>query len=128
MYGTAPNTRTIPVMSRRTISGETVQEIVILVRIGEILTGISSTERKDSRRGKTMKLIKLTTLEKRDIAVVADEVISIEKGDYLDCTLARKYDFRERPTRVILKHHSYAVREDFDTVCALMRGAEKCTV
>ena len=52
MCGTVPNTITIPVMSRRTISGETVREIVILVRIGEILTGTSSTKKKDSRRGK----------------------------------------------------------------------------
>ena len=71
-----------------------------------------------------MKLIKMTTLEKRDIAVVADEVISIEKGDYLDWELEQKYDFRQRPTRVILKHHNYAVREDFETVYALMKGVD----
>lgn len=71
-----------------------------------------------------MKLIKLTTLEKRDIAIVADEVVSIEEEDYLDWELERKYDFRERPTRIILKHHVFVVREDFETVCALMKGAD----
>lgn len=70
-----------------------------------------------------MKLIRLTSLEKRDIAVVADEVISIEKGDYLDWELEQKYNFRGRPTRIVLKHHNYAVREDFETVYALMKGA-----
>ena len=71
-----------------------------------------------------MKLIRLTSLEKRDIAVAADEVISIEKGDYLDWELEQKYGFRQRPTRVILKHHNYAVREDFETVCMLIEGAD----
>ena len=71
-----------------------------------------------------MQLIRLTSLEKRDIAVVADEVISIEKGDYLDWELEQKYDFSGRPTRIVLKHHNYAVREDFETVCALMKGAD----
>lgn len=63
-----------------------------------------------------MKLIKLTTLEKRDIAIVADEVVSIEKDNYLE-----KYDLRQRPTRIILKHGNYVVREDFETVYALMK-------
>ena len=71
-----------------------------------------------------MKLIKMTTLEKRDIAVVADEVISIEKGDYLDWELEQKYNFRQRPTRVVLKHGNYVVREDFETVYALVKGAD----
>lgn len=71
-----------------------------------------------------MKLIRLTSLEKRDIAVAVDEVISIEKGDYLDWELEREYDFWERPTRIVLKHHNYAVREDFETVYALMKGAD----
>ena len=70
-----------------------------------------------------MRLIKLTSIEKRDIAVVADEVVSIERGDYIDLELMKKYGFRGRTTIVILKHHNYAVREDFETVCALMKGA-----
>lgn len=71
-----------------------------------------------------MKLIRLTTLEKRDIAVAADEVISIEKGDYLDWELEQKYNFSERPTKVVLKHGNYIVREDFNTVYTLMKGAD----
>lgn len=71
-----------------------------------------------------MRLIKLTTIEKTDIAIVADEVVSIEKGNYLDWELEQKYDFRERPTIIVLKHRNCAVREDFETVCALMEGAD----
>lgn len=71
-----------------------------------------------------MKLIKLTSIEKRDIAIVADEIVSIEKGDYVDWELEKRYDFEGQPTRIIMKHCNYSVREDFETVCALVRGAE----
>ena len=66
-----------------------------------------------------MRLIKLTSIEKRDIAIVADEVISIEKGDYTD-----KYGLKGLPTRIITKHLDYSVREDFETVCALVEGTD----
>ena len=69
-----------------------------------------------------MRLIKLTTIEKADIAIVADEVVSIEKGDY-DWEMDRQYGIG-RPTRILMKHYNYSVREDFDTVCALMAGAD----
>ena len=70
-----------------------------------------------------MRLIKLTTMEKRDIAIVADEVVSIEKDDY-DWDLEKKYGFAGRPTNIIMKHYGYTVREDFETVCALVEGTE----
>lgn len=69
-----------------------------------------------------MRLIKLTSIEKRDIAIVADKVVSIEKGDY-DWELDKRYCFAGRPTRIIMKHFDYSVREDFETVCALVEGA-----
>ena len=77
----------------------------------------------------TMRLIKLTSIEKRDIAIVADEVISIERGDYfggdyIDWESEKKCDFEGRPTRIIMKNLNYAVREDFETVCALVEGAD----
>lgn len=68
-----------------------------------------------------MKLIRLTSIENRDIAVVADKVISIEKGNYLGW---EKYGFGGRPTRIVMFHHSYDVREDFDTVYALIEGTD----
>lgn len=71
-----------------------------------------------------MRLIKLTSIEKRDIAVVADEVVSIERGDYIDWELEKKYGFAGRPTRIIMKNFNYSVREDFETVCALMEGTD----
>lgn len=71
-----------------------------------------------------MRLIKLTSIEKRDVAIVADEVVSIEKGDYIDWELEKRYDFAGRPTRIIMKHFNYSVREDFETVCALVKGAD----
>ena len=76
----------------------------------------------------TMRLIKLTSIEKRDIAIVADEVISIERGDYfggdyIDWESEKTCDFKGRPTRIIMKNFNYAVREDFETVCALVEGA-----
>ncbi len=71
-----------------------------------------------------MKLIKLTSIEKRDIAIATDEVVSIEKGDYVDWELEKRYDFAGQPTRIIMKHCNYSVREDFETVCALVKGEE----
>ena len=71
-----------------------------------------------------MRLIKLTSIEKRDIAIVADEIVSIEKGDYIDWTLGKQYDFEGQPTRIIMKHFNYSVREDFETVCALVKGVD----
>lgn len=68
-----------------------------------------------------MKLVRLTSIENRDIAVVADKVISIEKENYLGW---EKYGFSGRPTRIVMKHYSYDVREDFETVCALMEGTD----
>lgn len=70
-----------------------------------------------------MRLIKLTTIEKTDIAIVADEIVSIEKSDY-DWEMEKQYGFAGRPTRILMKHYNYSVREDFDTVCALMKGAD----
>ena len=71
-----------------------------------------------------MKLIRLISIEKRDVAVVVDEVVSIERGDYIDWELEKKYGFAGRPTRIIMKNFNYSVREDFETVCALMEGAD----
>lgn len=71
-----------------------------------------------------MRLIKLTSIEKRDIAIVADEIVSIEKGDYIDWTLEERYGFEGQPTRIIMKHFNYSVREDFETVCALVKGVD----
>ena len=70
-----------------------------------------------------MRLIELTSIENRDIAIVADEVVSIEKGDYIDWELEKRYAFAGRPTRIIMKRFNYSVREDFETVCALVKGA-----
>ena len=69
-----------------------------------------------------MRLIKLTSIDKRDVAVVIDEIMSIERGDYIDWELEKKYHFAGRPTRIIMKHFNYSVREDFETVCALVEG------
>ena len=71
-----------------------------------------------------MRLIKLTSIEKRDIAIVADEVVSIEEGDYIDWTLRKQYGFEGQPTRIIMKHFNYSVREDFETVCTLVKGVD----
>ena len=71
-----------------------------------------------------MRLIKLTSIEGRDIAIVADEVVGIGKGDYIDWELEKRYGFAGRPTRIITKHFDYSVREDFETVCALMEGVD----
>ena len=69
-----------------------------------------------------MRLIKLTTIENTDIAIAADEVVSIEKGDY-DWEMDAQYGVG-RPTRITMKHYDYSVREDFETVCALVGGAD----
>lgn len=74
-----------------------------------------------------MRLIKLTSIEKRDIAIIADEIVSIEKGDYIDWELEKQYGFEGQPTRIIMKHFNYSVREDFETVCALVRGVDNET-
>lgn len=71
-----------------------------------------------------MRLIKLTSIEGRDIAIVADEVVGIGKGDYIDWELEKQYGFGGRPTRIIMKNFDYSVREDFETVCALVEGVE----
>ena len=71
-----------------------------------------------------MKLIRLTAIEGRAIAIVPNEIMSIEKGDYIDWELEKKYGFAGRPTRIIMKNFNYSVREDFETVCALMEGVD----
>ncbi len=70
-----------------------------------------------------MKLIRLTTIEKRQIAVCVNEIVSVERGDYVS-SFEREYGFGGCPTRVILKSGKYTVRENFDGVCALIEGAE----
>lgn len=71
-----------------------------------------------------MRLIKLTSIEKRNIAIIADEIVSIEKGDYIDWELEKRYGFAGCPTRIIMKNFNYSVREDFETVCALIEGVD----
>lgn len=68
-----------------------------------------------------MTLIKLTAIEGRAIAIVPSEIMSVEKGDFME-EWDNKYGFRGIPTRVILKLFNYTVREDFDTVCRLIEG------
>ena len=77
-----------------------------------------------------MKLIKLTSLEKRDIAIVVDEIMSVEKGDYISeyNRDGYEYSFNGCPTRVFLKNFKYSVREDFETVCMLIEGADDDTI
>ena len=70
-----------------------------------------------------MKLIRLTTIERRAIAVARNEIVSIEKGDFME-EWDNEYRFRGAPTRVILKQFSYTVEEDFDTVRKLIEGAD----
>lgn len=70
-----------------------------------------------------MRLVKLTSIEGRDIAIVADEVVGIGKGDY-DWDLEKQYGFGGRPTKILMKHFDYSVREDFETVCALVEGVD----
>jgi hypothetical protein len=74
----------------------------------------------------TMKLIRLTSIENRKIAIVVDEIMSVEKGDYISehDRDGREYGFSGCPTRVFLKNFKYSVREDFETVCMLIEGAD----
>lgn len=73
-----------------------------------------------------MRLIKLTSIENRKIAIVVDEIMSVEKGDYISeyDRDGRAYSFNGCPTRVMLKQFNYSVREDFETVCMLIEGAD----
>ena len=73
-----------------------------------------------------MRLIELTSIEKRRIAVCVNEIVSIERGDY-ESSYEREYDFGGCPTRVNLKSGKYTVREDFDVVCDLIKGADNET-
>ena len=70
-----------------------------------------------------MKLIRLTTIERRAIAIAPSEIISIEKGDFME-RCENDYGFRGVPTRVILKLFHYSVKEDFDTVLKLIEGED----
>ena len=77
-----------------------------------------------------MKLIKLTSIENRKIAIIVNEIISVEKGDYISeyDKDGREYNFSGCPTRVFLKNFKYSVREDFETVCMLIEGADNDTI
>ena len=71
-----------------------------------------------------MKLIKMTAIEGRAIAIVPSEIVSIEKGYYTE-----KYNnmcgFKGAPTIIVLKQQiNYIVEEDFDTVRKLIEGAD----
>lgn len=70
-----------------------------------------------------MRLIELTSIERRRIAVCVNEIVSIERGDYIS-RFERDYDFDGCPTRIILKNGKYTVREDFDVVCNLIQGVD----
>lgn len=70
-----------------------------------------------------MKLIRLAAIEGRAVAIVRSEIVSIEKGDFME-GWDNDYRFRGAPTRVILKQFNYAVKEDFDTVRKLIEGAD----
>ena len=70
-----------------------------------------------------MKLIRLTSIEGRAIAIAPSEIVSIEKGDFME-RCENDYGFRGAPTRVILKLFHYSVKEDFDTVLKLIEGAD----
>ena len=70
-----------------------------------------------------MKLIRLTAIEGRAIAIAPSEIVSIEKGDFME-RWENKTSFRGAPTRVILKQFNYTVTEDFDTVRKLIEGAD----
>lgn len=74
-----------------------------------------------------MKLIRLTSIENRKIAIVVNEIMSVERGDYISeyDRDGREYGFNGCPTRVFLKNFKYSVREDFETVCALVEGADE---
>ena len=66
-----------------------------------------------------MRLIELTSIEKRRIAVCINEIVSVECGNY-----ESGYGLNGRPTIVNLKNDKYTVRENFDVVCGLIRGAD----
>lgn len=70
-----------------------------------------------------MKLIRLTAIEGRAIAIDPSEIVSIEKGDFMEMW-DNDYGFSGVPTRVILKQLNYTVEEDFDTVRKLIEGAD----
>ena len=70
-----------------------------------------------------MKLIRLTAIEGRAIAIAPSEIVSIEKGDFME-GWDNGHRFRGAPTRVILKQLNYSVEEDFDTVRKLIGGAD----
>lgn len=67
-----------------------------------------------------MRLIELTSIEKRRIAVCVNEIVSVERGNY-----ESRYGFGGCPTRVNLKNGQYIVREDFDMVCGLIKGEDE---
>lgn len=72
-----------------------------------------------------MKLIRLTSIENRKIAIVVNEIMSIERGDYIsEYDKDGEYGFNGYPTRIFLKNFKYSVREDFETVCMLIEGAD----
>ena len=73
-----------------------------------------------------MKLIRLTSIANRNIAIVVDEIMSVEKGDYISeyDKDGREYGFNGCPTNIFLKNFKYSVREDFETVCMLIEGAD----
>lgn len=70
-----------------------------------------------------MKLIRLTAIEGRAIAIAPSEIVSIEKGDFME-GWDKGHHFRGAPTRVILKLFNYSVEEDFDTVRKLIEEAD----
>ena len=70
-----------------------------------------------------MRLIKLTSIEKRQIAVCVNEIVSVERGDYVS-SFEREYGFSGCPTIVNLKNGKYTVRENFDVVCSLIKGVD----
>jgi hypothetical protein len=66
-----------------------------------------------------MRLIELTSIEKRRIAVCVNEIVSIERGDYMS-----SYGLNGCPTIINLTNGKYTVREDFDMVCDLIKGVD----
>ena len=70
-----------------------------------------------------MRLVELTSIEKRRIAVCVNEIVSVERGDYVS-SFEREYGFSGCPTIVNLKNGKYTVRENFDVVCSLIKGVD----
>lgn len=66
-----------------------------------------------------MRLIELTSIERRRIAVCVNEIVSIERGDYMN-----SYGLNRCPTIINLTNGKYTVREDFDVVCNLIQGVD----